>query len=60
MLMIAHAARGSRVRATVIAAFLGALAAPPLAAQTAPVTPQQQAVAKRTATACCCGVTGAV
>jgi nucleoid-associated protein YgaU len=51
MLVTAHAAVDSLVRATVIAALFGAIAAPPLAAQTAPVTPQQQAVAKRTATA---------
>jgi len=51
MLVTAHAAGNSLVRATVIAALFGAIAAPPLAAQTAPVTPQQQAVAKRTATA---------
>ncbi|NBT54308.1 MAG: LysM domain-containing protein [Betaproteobacteria bacterium] len=51
MLVTAHAAVDSLVRATVIAALIGAIAAPPLAAQTAPVTPQQQAVAKRTATA---------
>jgi nucleoid-associated protein YgaU len=50
-LVTAHAAVDSLVRATVIAALFGAIAAPPLAAQTAPVTPQQQAVAKRTATA---------
>ena len=51
MLVTAHAAVDSLVRATVIAALIGVIAAPPLAAQTAPVTPQQQAVAKRTATA---------
>jgi nucleoid-associated protein YgaU len=51
MLVTTHAAVDSLVRATVIAALFGAIAAPPLAAQTAPVTPQQQAVAKRTATA---------
>lgn len=51
MLVTAHAAGNSLVRATVIAALFGAIAAPPLAAQTAPVTRQQQAVAKRTATA---------
>ena len=51
MLVTAHAAGNSLARATVIAALFGAIAAPPLAAQTAPVTPQQQAVAKRTATA---------
>jgi len=51
MLVTAHAAGNSLVQATVIAALFGAIAAPPLAAQTAPVTPQQQAVAKRTATA---------
>ena len=50
MLVTAHAAVDSLVRATVIAALIGVIAAPPLAAQTAPVTPQQQAVAKRTAT----------
>ena len=51
MLVTTHAAVDSLVRVTVIAALFGAIAAPPLAAQTAPVTPQQQAVAKRTATA---------
>jgi nucleoid-associated protein YgaU len=51
MLLTAHAARGSRVQATLLFAVFGTLGALPMAAQTPPVTPQQQAVAKRTATA---------
>ena len=51
MLVIAHAAPGLRMLAASIAAVFGALGALPLAAQTPPVTPLQQAVAKRTATA---------
>ena len=51
MLVTAHAASGSQLLATVMAAVVGALGALPLAAQTPPVTPQQQALAQRTATA---------
>lgn len=51
MLVTAHAAGGSRMLAALMAVALGALGAAPLAAQTPPVTPQQQAVAKRTAAA---------